>query len=98
MKVFLLTAYVAAKGSVFFDGDPGIFDAEECIVAAPKGVPMGTVYELWIDGSPTRCVVKDRIGTPLAPNHLDLLMESRGEAIEFGKKRIQGTRLEKSDV
>lgn len=98
MKVFILTAYVAAQGSFFYDGDPGIFDAEECIIAAPKGTKMGTVYELWFDGSPTRCVVKDRIGTPLAPNHLDILMESRGEAIEFGKQRIQGTLVEKTNV
>lgn len=98
MKIFLLTAYVAAKGSHFFDGDPGIFDAEECIIAAPKGVAMGTVYELWFDGSPVRCVVKDRIGTPLSPNHLDILMETRSEAIEFGRQKIQGDLVEKTDV
>lgn len=98
MKVFLLTAYVAAKGSHFFNGEPGIFDNEECTLAAPKGVAMGTVYELVMDGSPVTCIVRDRIGTPLAPNHLDLLMQTREEAIEFGRQSMTGRRIYKENT
>lgn len=93
LKTFIMTAYIALQGSFFFDQTPAVYSSKKCVLAAPKGVKMGTKYKLTIDKVQRTCIVKDRIGKPLGPQHLDLLMGSLPEARIFGRKSVIGIRI-----
>ncbi len=82
----VFTAYVASKGALFADGTAAVYNPNVCVVAAHKSVPLGTRIKVKFPRGERTCLVRDRIGRPISPNHFDLLVGSRAEAIRFGKR------------
>ena len=88
-KIAVFTAFVAAQGSYWANGEPAIYRADECVLAAHKDIPLGTIVLVDFPLKTVKCVVKDRIGKPDSKLHFDLMVQSRSSAVRFGRRNYK---------
>lgn len=82
----MFTAFVAAQGSYWANGKPAIYQADECVLASHKNIPLETIVYVEFPLKTVKCIVKDRIGKPDSELHFDLMVDSRSSAIQFGRR------------
>ncbi len=92
----IATAYVATcLGCTGVTASGVKADWRQNIIAASPAWPMGTCLELELTpGKWTRFTVKDR--GPHKPNHVDILMRTKKDAIDWGRQKIQARKCGKA--